>query len=267
MSQVRAGLIAIAFKVGPKLLSALSALVKTLKVGKVGLAAGSMAAYAYMFTWQFAALIMVSLFIHESGHVWAMKRCGLKTKGIYFLPFIGGAAVADEAFRSRKEEAFIALMGPVWGLALSLGTAVAYLVTENPLFAAAAAWIAMVNLFNLLPVNPLDGGRVFKSITFSMRSIVGLIYLAFGIVITGYIILKAGIWLFVFLLIVGTLELYIEFCRTYQRYEIESIPKMNWAQMSVTIVSYLALVAVLWGVMWYMQHVPGADMARELFVS
>jgi Zn-dependent protease len=263
MSQIRAGLIAIAFKVGPKLFSALSAVVKSLKVGKVGLAATSMAAYAYMFTWQFAAIIMVSLFVHESGHVFAMKRCGLKTKGIYFLPFIGGAAVADEEFKTRRDEAFISLMGPIWGLALALVTGAMYLITENPLYAAASAWMAMINLFNLLPVSPLDGGRVFKSITFSFTSTAGIIYLSLGLIITGYIILKAGIWLFVFLLLIGTLELYVEFFRRH----IDTIPKMGWGQMSGTIVTYLSLVGILWGLMWYMQHIPGADLARQLFVG
>lgn len=87
------GLVALVIKVGPKMVGVLAKLAKGLKVGKVGLVGISLASYAYMFTWEFAAMIMLMLFVHESGHIWAMKRCGIKTKGIYFLPFVGGVAV------------------------------------------------------------------------------------------------------------------------------------------------------------------------------
>ena len=118
MKKFRAGLFTLAGKLGAKVVQVLAKLVKGLKVGKVGLAGASLASYAYMFTWEFAAMIIFMLFVHESGHIWAMKRCGVKTKGIYFLPFVGGVAVADEEFPSRGAEVFIAIMGPIWGFEL-----------------------------------------------------------------------------------------------------------------------------------------------------
>jgi Zn-dependent protease len=66
------------------------------------------------------------------------------------------------------------LAGPLTGAVLAAGTGLLYFATRNGALAAAAAWMALVNLFNLLPVVPLDGGRVVKSITCSIGSRTGL---------------------------------------------------------------------------------------------
>jgi Zn-dependent protease len=254
----RAGLIGLAIKTGPKIIGTLAKLAKGLKVGKVGLAGASMASYAYMFTWEFAVMIMFMLFVHESGHVWAMKRCGVKTKGIYFLPFVGGAAVADDEFPSRGAEVFIAIMGPIWGFALALLTGLVYAATGDPLFAAAASWMAMVNLFNLLPINPLDGGRILKSIAYSLHSGAGLMFLVIGIVASGFLALKASLGLFVLLLIVGSLELLFEYRRRTEH------PAMNGVMILGSAVIYALVAGVLWKLMAYMGHIPGAAAAMEL---
>jgi Zn-dependent protease len=284
-----AGLWALIFKAGPKLGSVLLKLAKGLKFGKAGLATVSFASYAYMFTWEFAALIMVTLFVHECGHVWAMKRCGLKTKGIYFIPFVGGAAVQEEACHNRGEDVYISLMGPVWGFLLTVAVAALYYVYQKPMFAAAAAWMAMVNLFNLFPVIPLDGGRVLKSVTFSIRSWLGFVFLILGLTASGYIVLKTGMFLFVFLLGIGMLDLIIEYSKktTIKKNEfgpddlpwykkititedetlLTQIPKMDGSGVFISLGCYLALVGALFIVMDYMKHVPGAALALEFMKS
>jgi Zn-dependent protease len=221
--KARAGIAGLTVKLGPKLIGGLMKLAKGLKVGKLGLAGASLASYAYMFTWEFAALILFMLFVHESGHIWAMKRCGIKTKGIYFIPFVGGAAVAEEAFPSRGAEVFVAIMGPLWGFVLAFFTGILYSATLNPLFAAAASWMAMVNLFNLLPINPLDGGRIMKSIAYSVSSTTGYVFLALGVIASGFLAAKVGLGLFLFLLVVGVLDLIFEFNRRTEH------PAMNGA--------------------------------------
>ncbi len=208
-------------KIGFKLFSVLIKMVKALKVGKIGLATGSAASYAYLMSWEFALVIMVSLFFHEYGHIWAMKRCGMKTRGMYFIPFIGAAAVPDEMFPSRKAEVYIAMMGPVWGLFLSMITAFVYLISHNAFFGAVAGFMATINLFNLLPINPLDGGRVFKSIAFSIHSKVGVLFLIFGFIFCVYLSYATGLVLFLILLIVGALELLGERTRLKRNKEKE----------------------------------------------
>lgn len=211
MVKISPGITALAFKIGSKMLMVIVKLAKFLKVGKFGLAVGSMASYAYLFTWPFAIMVMISLFVHELGHIIAMKRCGLKTKGIYFIPFFGAAAVADDMFKSRRDEAYIAIMGPIFGLVLSGIALIIYMITQNAIFATAAGWMAMVNLFNLLPINPLDGGRIMKSIAFSINSELGFTFLAVGIVISVILTFWAGIILFFILLIIAALELFYEY--------------------------------------------------------
>jgi len=261
MTNIRAGIAALAAKVGPKLLSIGVKLAKVLKIGKFGLAIGSMAAYAYIFSWQFAVLLMVSLFFHESGHIWAMKRCRLKTKGIYFIPFLGAAAVSEDIFKTRRDEVYIAIMGPIWGFSLAIGTALIYVFTGNALFAAAAGWMAMVNLFNLLPINPLDGGRIMKSIAFSLNSKMGLVFLVVGVLLSIVLIIWAKLILFLILLLIGSMELFFE----YREYEVR--PSMTHKGVAISAIIYMAVIAVLWVLMSYMSHVPEVDIARKVFMS
>lgn len=61
-------------------------LLKGVKLLKVVFAAATFASYAYLFTWKFALMVLIAIGFHESGHVWAMKKTGMKTKGFYFLP-------------------------------------------------------------------------------------------------------------------------------------------------------------------------------------
>ena len=84
-----------------------------------------------------------------------MKQYGMKTRGIYLIPLLGAAAVAEDNFPSRRAEATTALAGPLTGAVLAAGTGLAYFATRDGAFAAAAAWMALINLFNLLPVVPL----------------------------------------------------------------------------------------------------------------
>ncbi len=285
MVRVSAGMAALAAKIGPKLLTVAIKLTKVVKIGKFGLAIGSMAAYAYLFTWQFAIIIMASLFFHESGHVWAMKRCGLKTKGIYFIPFLGAAAVTDGIFKSRRDEVYIAIMGPIWGFAMAICTAILYLVTNNPFFAAVAGWMAMVNLFNLLPINPLDGGRIVKSVAFSIHSDLGFVFLGIGIVASIILTFWVGLLLFSILLFLAILELVFEWLRYSRREEVAETlknrkdnfqsfgeeyifpPSMSVKGILISAFIYMMIVAVLWALMSYTDRIPEVEVARRLFMN
>src|SRR6516162_4227766 len=173
------------------------------KAGKLVLALASFAAYAFLFTWQFAVIILGMLVIHECGHLRCMRHYGMKTRGIYFIPLVGAAAVAEDNFPSRRAEATIALAGPLTGAVLAAGTGLLYFATRNGIFAAAAAWMALVNLFNLLPVVPLDGGRVVKSITCSIGSRVGMAAVIAGMLLGAVLAIAADLWIFVVVIPLG----------------------------------------------------------------
>lgn len=283
MRKSMTGIVVLIMKLGPKVMSLLMKLLKGAKVTKVGLAGASMASYAYMFTWEFAAMIMLMLFVHESGHIWAMKRCGIKTKGIYFIPFVGGAAVAEEAFPSRGAETYIAIMGPIWGGLLAAVSMLAYYETQSPMFAAAAAWMAMVNVFNLIPINPLDGGRILKSIAFSIDRTFGLAFMLMGLVVSIFAMFYFRAGLFVLLVLIGFMELLGEYGRHKRSLDELSeeldmeregyypvatrrrvLPRMHAATTAISVVAYVSTTAILWLMMSAMNHVPGAAEAMKI---
>ncbi len=255
MKKMRLGSMALAVKLGPKLAVVVGKLAKGLKLGKVGLAGASAASYAYLFTWQFALMLMTLLFIHESGHIWAMKRYGIKTKGIYFIPFFGGAAVAEGSAPSRSAEVVIAIMGPVWGLGLTLVAGAAYYATSLPIFAAAASWMALINLFNLFPVLPLDGGRILKAVAYSVHSTFGKVFMLLSLAVAGFVAFRFGIPIFAFLAMIATFELISEFGETGRS------PVMDNSGVAWSLASYGCVGAILFVTMTFTKHIPGAELA------
>jgi Zn-dependent protease len=174
----RLGVVGLVTKLGSKLLASFGKLgagaLKAVKTANVGWAVASAATYSLIFSWKFALAIMVQLFVHEYGHVHAMRRTGMKVRGMYFIPFLGALAVTEDAFSSRRQQAYVALNGPLWGSLLALLPAGLWLWTRDPTWATIAAWWALINLFNLLPIAPLDGGRVMQAFAYSYSSSLGL---------------------------------------------------------------------------------------------
>ncbi|SFD28669.1 Zn-dependent protease (includes SpoIVFB) [Pseudoalteromonas denitrificans DSM 6059] len=211
------GLAALAFK-----------LLKSAKVIKAVLAGASVAGYAWLFSIEFALVIVTCLVVHEYGHVKAMQYFGIKTKGIYLIPFVGGLAVSDDKINTRWQDVVISIMGPCFGLFMSLACIVLYYATEMELFAGAAVLSALLNLFNLLPILPLDGGHVLKSISFSMRSWVGLSVCMSGIALGAWVAYTFGLALLVFFLFVGSIEVIFEW---RQRHYSHLIPLDKYGQI------------------------------------
>jgi Zn-dependent protease len=185
-------------------------LAKSAKVVKGALAAGTLAAYSWIFSLPFALCLIGCLVIHEYGHLRAMRYFGMKTKGIYLIPFLGGLAVTEDRINTRWQNVVISLMGPVYGTALSLLSLVIWWVTGSVFFAALAAFNALLNLFNLLPILPLDGGHVLKSVTFSMGSRTGVMLCGLGAIVGVAFSYLFGLTLLGFLLLLGAIEIIAE---------------------------------------------------------
>lgn len=214
-------------------------LFKSAKVIKAVLAGASVAGYAWLFTIEFALVIVACLVIHEYGHVRAMQYFGIKTKGIYLIPFVGGLAVSDDKINTRWQDVVISIMGPCFGLLMSLACLLIYWLTDTELFAGAAVLSALLNLFNLLPILPLDGGHVLKSISFSMRSWVGLSVCMAGIALGLGLAYAFGLALLVFFLFVGALEVIFEW---RQRHFSHLIPLDRYGQIFSAVWYFLVVV-------------------------
>lgn len=260
-----AGIWVLLLKLGPKLVSVGTKLIKSFSVTKFGLAAGSVTVYSVLFSWEFALALVAMLFFHEMGHIWAMKRVGMRVKGIYIIPFFGAVALGDDDFPSWRAEAFVALMGPVWGLCFSLASAVIFVFGGGDFWAATAAFMAMINLFNLLPINPLDGGRVLKSMAFSVNGSFGLAVMFFGLAGAMLFSYFTGFMLVLMLSVVGAIEIWAEWKQARALDPEGQKPRMERGELAETGLFYVGLAAILFGVMEVAGSTPEAALARELF--
>ncbi|CBL44572.1 conserved hypothetical protein [gamma proteobacterium HdN1] len=232
----RLGLLTLAFK-----------LLKSAKAIKVLLAGASLAAYSWLFSFQFAVALILCLVVHEYGHLRAMQYFGMKTKGMYLIPFLGGLALSDERINTRWQGAVIALMGPTFGLALSVLFLVIYWLTGEAIFAGLSAFNALLNLFNLLPVVPLDGGHVLKSVCFSVNSVFGLLLCIAGALLGVYVSFYFHLSLLVFLLIVGCMEIFLE----WKMRHLSVLLPLNRNALVVSIFWYLAISAGFIAIIMY----------------
>jgi Zn-dependent protease len=149
--------------IGLFLLSKLKWVFGLLKLGKFATLISmfiSLGAYAVFYGWKFAVAIVYLIFVHEMGHLVAAKQKGIKTSPAIFIPFMGAAIGMKEMPKNAKDEAYIAYAGPLFGLLSFLPAVFLYETTGQPFWGLVIFLGAMINLFNLFPVSPLDGGRI-----------------------------------------------------------------------------------------------------------
>jgi Zn-dependent protease len=123
----------------------------------------SIAAYGFVFGWTFAVGFVLLLFVHEMGHVIQLRREGIKASAPMFVPFLGAVISARSLGDNALAEARVGLAGPILG---SIASAVCILIwhaTGASIWQALAFTGLFLNLFNLLPVVPLDGGRAMAA--------------------------------------------------------------------------------------------------------
>lgn len=125
--------------------------------------------YWTIWGWQFALGVVLSIYVHEMGHVQALQRYGIKATAPMFIPGVGALVRLKQYPADRREDARVGLAGPIWGLAAAVVAYAVYRVTGSGLWGAIAHFGAWVNLFNLVPVWQLDGGRGFRALTRPQR--------------------------------------------------------------------------------------------------
>ncbi len=118
--------------------------------------------YAAAFGWRFGVILVLLILAHELGHYAAFRAYGLPVRLPVFVPFLG-AFTTGAAPRDPEHSAYIALAGPLVGLGLSAACYALGVATRDHLWLVAAATGAFLNLFNMIPVPPFDGGRVVLS--------------------------------------------------------------------------------------------------------
>ncbi len=134
------------------------------KFGKLLTTGGTMllsvGVYALIWGWRYAAGFVALLFCHEMGHYLAARQRGLKVGVPTFIPFVGAWIELKEQPMNAETEAYVAMAGPLAGTAAALVCYVLARSEGSDLLLAISYSGFFLNLFNLIPVPPLDGGRM-----------------------------------------------------------------------------------------------------------
>jgi Zn-dependent protease len=191
--------------------------------------------YATVFGWQFAVGFVLLMFVHECGHLIVAKGFGLKVSAPVFIPFMGAFILLKDAPRNAWMEACVGIGGPILG---SLGALACHSVGEIgdvPILIALAQTGYLLNLFNLLPVGFLDGGRIVTALS-RWLWLPGFALLVWF----GWTFPNVIVWIMVFLSLPRVISLFRTRTEEERRY-FEVTPTQRWT-MSIM---YFGLIAVL----------------------
>jgi Zn-dependent protease len=148
--------------------------------------------YTMVFGWRFALGLIASLYVHEMGHVERLRHYGIPATAPMFIPGFGAFVRLKQQPASPREDARVGLAGPVWGAAAALVFLAIGRLGHHPGALAIARVGAWINLFNLIPVWQLDGGRAFNALARRQRLLsAGLLWVLALLGIDGMLVLLA----------------------------------------------------------------------------
>jgi Zn-dependent protease len=205
---------------------------------KVLTTAGSMlvsiAAYSLIWGWRFAAGFVLLLLVHELGHVVELRRQGVPASAPLFIPFLGAVVGMKQLPDDAWKEARVALAGPILG---SIGAALVWIASQltGSEFLLALAFVGFfINLFNLIPIVPLDGGRAAAALHPAIW-FVGLLLMV------GLVVVRPNPIL-ILIVVLGGLELWR---RWRERGENAEYYRLAVSQRLAVAVVYIGLIVAL----------------------
>ncbi|MES3022614.1 MAG: site-2 protease family protein [Pseudomonadota bacterium] len=213
------------------------------KLGQLLMTGGTMllsiVVYSWVFGWRYAVGFVLMIFVHEMGHYLAARQRGLNVGAPTFIPFIGAWIALKDVPHDVETEAYIGIAGPIAGTAAAMACYFVARETDSRLLMALAYSGCMINLFNLIPVSPLDGGRITAIISpkvwlAGVPLLVGLFFyspspMLILIGLLAYPQLKKAIW--------GDPSLPSGY------YEVPLEARINYAVMYIGLVAFLAVMS------------------------
>jgi Zn-dependent protease len=174
----------------------------------------SVVLYSLVFGWWFAVGFVVLMFVHEMGHVLQLRREGIRASAPIFIPFLGAVVAMKQMPDDALAEARVGLAGPILG---TVGAAVCFAIAEatgSSLLRALAYVGFLLNLINLLPITPLDGGRAMAAMAPAMWFL--------GLGITVFLLLLTHIPILLIFVLFGGYD-------TYRRWQLRKTgsPQQN----------------------------------------
>ena len=196
----------------------------------------SIAAYSWIFGWKFAVGFVLLLLVHEMGHVIELRRQGIPASAPLFIPFLGAVVGMKQMPKDAWNEAKVALAGPILGSIGAAGVWIAGEALDSELLIALAFVGFFLNLFNLLPIVPLDGGRAVAAIhpafwAVGMAALLGLVFVAPNPIL-------------IIILLLGALELWRRWKERKDPGAAEYYKVKPWQRVA-TGVMYVGLAALL----------------------
>ena len=213
----------------------------------------TLVAFGLMTGWLVAGLLVAALFIHEFGHLLAYRLIGQPWGRLVFLPFLGAIAVPRLAYESQGQAVFSALMGP--GLSAPIAIAIVFAVTHGWVMSDWLIKLALVmtalNLFNLLPVEPLDGGVALRSV---LANLMGK-FARFGLMLIGAIIAAGGLYFQqVVLLVFGGISI---LANVRPRVIDPGLAPLSFLQVTISAFGYMAIVTAYLTVLKFFLRLAG----------
>ncbi len=206
----------------------------------------SVGAYALLGGWWFGVGLVALIFVHEMGHVFELRRQGVPASAPMFIPFLGAFVAMKELPKDAWREARVALAGPVLGTAGAAAVWAAGAAYDSNFLRAMAFIGFLINLFNLIPVVPLDGGRAVAALHPAMW-LVGMVGLVALVIVRPNPILLV-------IVVLGGLELWNRWHTHHDPAHAAYYRVLPWQRVAVAVV-YLGLAAFLAFGM-YETHVP-----------
>jgi Zn-dependent protease len=152
-----------------------------------------------------AVILVVVVLIHELGHWLGMRLLGYRNTSIMFIPFFGAAASGVDPQPSGIKHAIVSLCGPVPGILLAIACGAAYYATGQPVLRQSMHMLFFLNLLNLLPMYPLDGGQVLEGTVFRRFYMADIVFrVVMGLLLAGCAVLLQWKGLFVLVFFVFT---------------------------------------------------------------
>lgn len=199
-------------------------LLPLLKLGQAGGTIWSMLLMAWSYTlfypWEVSLGFVLLILVHEMGHVWAARIKGVPVSAPAFIPFVGALINLRKEPQDAKTEAFIAFGGPILGSVGAFGVFLAAIVVDYPPLYL-IAWVGfLLNLINLVPMHPLDGGRIVTAISRWLWLI--------GLIVGLFLILFFRSFLFLLIWILFAWQLYLAVFGKNKRKEIKLTKQLRF---------------------------------------
>lgn len=189
-------------------------------------------AYAFKMGFRFAIGFVLLTVVHELGHALLIRAKGLRVDAMVFIPFVGGAVTLKDQPTSAFDDAQIGLAGPIAGTLASVGCLMVYRWGGGPLYLALAFAGFLLNVFNLLPIGPLDGGRIAGGISKWIWVLGGLVLF--------YVMVAWKSPLLILVLILGVFQIYKSITRPDPGFY-----SITPAQRTVIALTYFSLLMFL----------------------